>query len=221
MDFVVVGGGCFGLSTALYLREAGHTVRLIRPVSTENTAHNDTSRLYRIQQSNKAAFWKTAAARSIASMKRRGVDMVECGYVGIARGDSEWSRAQEGGMEGDVPREYNLGTGVGVDKYYPQNVDAGYFDVIKWREKMEGIFVSLGGLLVDGGVKCVRVSEASMVEVEVDGEEGGIGGDVLKCEKVGWRWPPLLMLLFTMLHYIANPPLPVPMLRLSLQRALT
>jgi len=165
---IVVGGGPFGLSTAVHLVEAGEDVLLIRPSSTENTSHNDHSRLYRCQ-AGKTGFWVEASGKSIESMKRRGIELNDVGYVGVSKGESPWREMQGNAACLNTPEIYKIRSQEGEDwKIFPQTENAGWFDAISWREKMEQRFISLGGKIKDGLVTQVVDAGDGAVQVDVE-----------------------------------------------------
>ena len=176
---VVVGGGPFGLSTAVHLllSEESLNVTLIRPDDPKCTAHNDTSRLYRTHASS-TGFWAEASAASVKAMEGRGVSLKEVGHVGVALGDSSWARSQSGGIIG-VDDKYCV-RGDGKDwRHFPQEEGAGYFDVLMWKELMERVFREGGGVIVNGTVTEIK-EEANVVAVLCG--EGDENGTPLECD---------------------------------------
>ena len=174
LKVLVIGGGPFGLSTAVHLASSPNVrVVLCRPSSQAKTSHNDRSRLYRTQ--GVTGFWSTVSEKAIGSMERFGVELEEVGYVGISNGESPW-RLKQGGLITGVPPKYHVSSSSSSAEWMhdPQDDGAGYFDPLKWRQKMEVIFRDKGGIIIDGKVTRIKEEDGVTVEVIKEGAESSM-----------------------------------------------
>ncbi|GMH89629.1 hypothetical protein TrST_g3519 [Triparma strigata] len=166
---LVAGAGLFGSSTAKHLSilHSTSTISLLGPTSVENpfTCHNDVSRLYR--SVSPSAYWSDLAERSIEQFQtiadQSGVDFfVECGYLGIAHGDSPWLRGQLNLIKGSQAQVTTTHTNT---TFLAQQQNAGYLNPEKLIKAQLNIFTSNGGNVVNGMVSKIIKCDNNTYEV--------------------------------------------------------
>jgi hypothetical protein len=175
-DIVVVGGGPWGASAAKHLLQSNTNcsssslnVLLVAPASASLTAHNDVSRLYRVQDA--AGFWNHVSASSIkryASIaEEAGMEPFHtpCGYVGLSIGDSVWRRSHFGDGE-SYPVE-GLQIAVPDDAHdvriFSQKEQAGYIAPQKLIECQLQIFQARGGTVLRASVDNIDIAEDNVI----------------------------------------------------------